>query len=133
MIAVGKTFGWDTFLHIHEHSTSPRKPVTAQVALGAETELPSGGRSRQRRNSSQRLGYLLAAGQTVAVPCIVRELADDNAVLTMGGWLGVPGTFSLFVEPDGLCVDCSLVSVKGNTIRVSTSNSRQERRPRLRS
>ena len=133
MIGLGKTFGWDKFLHIHEHSTSTDKSLTARIAASTEEDFAAIGRARQRRSSSQRVGYLLAAGQTTAVPCTIRELAADHAVLTMGGWLGVPGTFSLFVEPDGLCLDCSLVSMKGNTIRVSTSNSRQERRPRFRS
>ncbi|MEZ5871754.1 MAG: hypothetical protein R3D32_07880 [Nitratireductor sp.] len=105
--------------------------ITPVVALEAGSQAQI--RARQRRSNGQRVGYLLASGQTRAVPCTIRELGDTHAVLTMGGWLGVPEAFSLFVEPDGVCLDCCLLSVKGNSVRVSTSNSRQERRPRFRS
>ena len=51
---------------------------------------------RKRSARTERLGYILFDNQTATVPCRVREFSQEGAVLTMDGWMGVPGSFSLF-------------------------------------
>ena len=66
----------------------------------------------------QRLGYLLANGQTSAVPCVVRNLEAGGATLVVGGWLGIPNSFSLYVEPDQLRLECVIAERRGNAVTV---------------
>ena len=73
---------------------------------------------RIRSARTERLGYILFENQTATVPCRVREFSQEGAVLTMDGWMGVPGQFSLFVDPERSRFSCKVVSQKGNSARV---------------
>lgn len=85
-----------------------------------------------RNRRGQRLGYLVANGQTIPVPCTVRDFAAGTATLILGGWLGVPEAFSLYVEPDQLRLECRVASRRGNAVTVSFDEQLHEARPRLR-
>lgn len=74
---------------------------------------------RIRSARTERLGYILFENQTTTVPCRVREFSPAGAVLTMDGWMGVPGNFSLFVDPERSKYACKVVSQRGNSARVS--------------
>lgn len=74
---------------------------------------------RIRSARTERLGYILFENQTATVPCRVREFTQEGAVLTMDGWMGVPGSFSLFVDPERSRYACKVVSQRGNSARVS--------------
>lgn len=80
----------------------------------------------------QRLGYLIAGGQSIPVPCTVRDLGADTATLILGGWLGVPERFSLYVEPDGIRLECRIATRRGNAVTVEFDGRISEARPRLR-
>lgn len=71
-----------------------------------------------RPRRGQRLGYLVANGQTAPVPCIVRDLQPGLATLLVGGWLGIPERFSLHVEPDRVRLDCVIAERRGNAVTV---------------
>lgn len=75
--------------------------------------------SRLRSARTERLGYILFDNQTATVPCRVREFTQEGAVLTMDGWMGVPGSFSLFVDPENSKYTCKVISQRGNSARVS--------------
>ena len=65
------------------------------------------------------MGYLLFNGQPSGVPCGVREFSAEGAVLTMNGWMGVPDSFTLFIEPDSVKVDCKVMRKRGSKVQVS--------------
>ena len=73
---------------------------------------------RIRSARTERLGYILFDNQTATVPCRVREFSPEGATLTMDGWMGVPGNFSLFVDPERSRYSCKVVSQRGNSARV---------------
>ena len=73
---------------------------------------------RIRSARTERLGYILFENQTATVPCRVREFSKEGATLTMDGWMGVPGSFSLFVDPERSRYSCEVISQKGNSARV---------------
>jgi hypothetical protein len=74
---------------------------------------------RLRSARTERLGYILFENQTATVPCRVRDFTQEGAVLTMDGWMGVPGSFSLFVDPEHSRYRCTVISQRGNSARVS--------------
>lgn len=74
---------------------------------------------RLRSARTERLGYILFDNQTATVPCRVREFSHEGAVLTMDGWMGVPGSFSLFVDPENSRYSCKVISQRGNSAKVS--------------
>jgi len=88
--------------------------------------------SPARGRKGPRLGYLVANGQTMPVPCVVRDLGEGAATLVVGGWLGVPDSFSLYVEPDQLRLDCVIAARRGNALTVRFAAVSVEPRPRER-
>ncbi|MCF6321480.1 MAG: hypothetical protein L3J32_06890 [Rhizobiaceae bacterium] len=74
---------------------------------------------RIRSARTERLGYILFDNQTTTVPCRVREFGPEGATLTMDGWMGVPGSFSLFVDPERSRYSCTVISQRGNSAKVS--------------
>ena len=99
--------------------------------------MPGGRQSGEIRQSARprrghRLGYLMVNGQTAPVPCTVRDLAEGKATLIMGGWLGIPEQFSLYVEPDEIRLECRIAGRRGNAVTVSFDSLVNEARPRLR-
>jgi hypothetical protein len=71
-----------------------------------------------RTQKGQRLGYLIANEQTSPIPCVVRNLDADTATLMVGGWMGIPDSFSLYVEPDRLRLKCVIAGRRGNAVTV---------------
>ncbi|MCG6857915.1 MAG: PilZ domain-containing protein [Salaquimonas sp.] len=86
--------------------------------------------ARQRRG--QRLGYLVVNGQSFPVPCTVRDFGSGSATLLLGGWLGIPDQFSLYVEPDEVRLECRIAERRGNSVTVSFDGLVSEARPRIR-
>ncbi|MCB1464887.1 MAG: hypothetical protein KDJ90_21290 [Nitratireductor sp.] len=86
--------------------------------------------ARQRRG--QRLGYLVVNGQSFPVPCTVRDFGAGSATLLMGGWLGIPEEFSLYVEPDEVRLECRVAERRGNAVTIAYDGLVNEARPRFR-
>ena len=102
----------------------PAKPETAGIRLANAS-------ARQTRGSP-RIGYLLFDGQNADLPCALREFDGQSATLVLNGWLGVPGRFDLYVEPEGMRYACAITGRRGNAITVGLSEGRRETRPRSR-
>lgn len=79
-----------------------------------------------------RIGYLVFDGQVSDLPCALREYDGETATLVLNGWLGMPASFLLYVEPDGMRHSCSIVKRRGNAITVSLAEGSRETRPRSR-
>lgn len=88
------------------------------------------GRVNAQSRRARRHGYLVVNGQTSGFPCMVKDLTDQGAVVSLTGLLGVPTTFSLFIEPDGIKYGCSVTGTRGNTISVSFSSKEENQRYR---
>ncbi|MEC9342953.1 MAG: hypothetical protein VYD64_03815 [Pseudomonadota bacterium] len=86
--------------------------------------------ARPRRG--QRLGYLVVNGQSFPVPCTVRDFTAGSATLLLGGWLGIPDRFSLYVEPDEVRLECRVETRRGNAVTIAFDGLVSEARPRLR-
>ena len=89
-------------------------------------------RPAARLRRGQRLGYLVINGQSFPVPCTVRDFGEGSATLLMGGWLGIPEQFSLYVEPDEVRLECRVSSRRGNAVTIAYDGIVNEARPRLR-
>lgn len=64
------------------------------------------------------MGWLVVDGQTQGFHCNLREYGEAGAQLTVSGLLGIPDTFSLFVEPDSIRYACRVLRRKGNSVEV---------------
>lgn len=76
---------------------------------------------RQNRSSrrSLRHGYLAVEGQEGGFPCMIKNLNDDGATISLTGLMGIPENFSLFVEPESVRYTCEVSATKGNSINVN--------------
>lgn len=72
-----------------------------------------------RRRGAPRLAFLTIDGQEKGLPCTIREYSREGAVVTLSGWIGVPESFGLYVEPEGRRHTCRVLERKGNAVRVS--------------
>jgi hypothetical protein len=78
------------------------------------------------------IGYLLAPGQTRPLACPLREYGSASAVISISGWLAIPETFILYVEPDGMRHDCRVAERRGANVSVELLSAVREMRPRVR-
>ena len=76
------------------------------------------GQKRALSRRIPRMGKVIFGENSTPVHCAVKELAENTAVLTMTGWLGLPSNFTLFIEPDSIKADCRIILRKGSNIRV---------------
>lgn len=66
----------------------------------------------------QRMGRVVFSDDNNAVHCAVKNFSNDNAVLVMSGWMGLPSNFTLYVEPDSIRTQCRVIKRKGSNIQV---------------
>jgi len=64
------------------------------------------------------MAWLVVEGQTQGFHCTLREFSEDGAHLTVSGLMGIPETFSLYVEPDSIRFECRVILRKGSSVRV---------------
>ncbi len=64
------------------------------------------------------MGKVIFNESAAPVACAVKEFSRNGAVLSMTGWLGVPSTFTLYVEPDSVRADCRIINRKGSKVQV---------------
>ena len=81
-------------------------------------------KQRHSKNRNQlnkrlpRMGKVLFSPESTAIHCSVKNFTDTNATLTMTGWMGLPSSFTLFIEPDSIKTECRVISRKGSNIQV---------------
>jgi hypothetical protein len=66
----------------------------------------------------RRSGHVLVEGQARGFPCAISLISPEGATITAQGWLGVPDTFQLLINPDGSRHACRVKSRRGNTLTV---------------
>jgi len=76
------------------------------------------------------MGWLVVEGQTQGFHCNLRDYNDAGAHLTVSGLMGIPDTFSLFVEPDSIRYACRVILRKGNTVKVEFTGAAANNRYR---
>lgn len=65
-----------------------------------------------------RVGRVLFTADSSPVHCSVKNFTDEQAVLTMSGWMGLPSSFTLYIEPDSIRTQCRVIARKGSNIQV---------------
>lgn len=65
-----------------------------------------------------RIGWVVFSQQSNPVHCAVKEFTESRAVLTMSGWMGLPSSFTLYVEPDSIRAQCKVVRSSGSNVEV---------------
>jgi hypothetical protein len=73
---------------------------------------------RQPRRRQLKSGLICFNSRHSTLPCVVRDISDIGAKLTVTGSVGVPDTFELHVELDGTWVDCGVVWRRGEVVGV---------------
>ncbi|MEM7214965.1 MAG: hypothetical protein AAF423_05420 [Pseudomonadota bacterium] len=65
-----------------------------------------------------RIGWVVFSQHANPVHCSVKDFTEESAILTMSGWLGVPGEFTLYVEPDSIRAQCKVIRSNGSNVEV---------------
>lgn len=63
------------------------------------------------------------------LPCAVRDLSDQGARLRLSGSVDAPDTFELFIELDGVWVDCDVIWRSNDEIGVAFSSPKRQEAP----
>ncbi len=72
-----------------------------------------------------RVGRVLFSPESAPVHCSVKNFSDDKATLSMSGWMGLPSSFMLYIEPDSIKTNCRVISRKGSNIQVEFTEVEQ--------
>lgn len=110
---------WAVPLSLHSFANSAAEPGVRESTKGSALRQDSGRKPRR----AQRFAFMVIDGEKNRVPCRLREYSDEGALVTMGGWIGIPESFALQVEPDGILYDCRIVAKRNNAIRVTFENA----------
>ncbi|MGI9352044.1 MAG: hypothetical protein ACR2O3_10815 [Rhizobiaceae bacterium] len=94
--------------------------------MNLNTEKSGAGRKNRKARSVlsrriPRIGRVVFADESSAVHCSVKEFTQNRAILTMSGWLGLPSSFTLYVEPDSIRAKCKVVRSNGSNVEVLLS------------
>ncbi|MFY0613442.1 MAG: PilZ domain-containing protein [Hyphomicrobiaceae bacterium] len=63
------------------------------------------------------------------LPCAVRDLSEQGARLRLSGSVDAPDTFELFIELDGVWVDCDVIWRSNDEIGVAFSSPKRQEAP----
>ncbi|MEL7430654.1 MAG: hypothetical protein AAFN43_11730 [Pseudomonadota bacterium] len=86
---------------------------------GSLADKPAKQRGRAQLSARvPRMGKVVFSENSNPVHCAVKNFTQSHAVLTMSGWLGLPSTFVLFVEPDAIKAECRVIQRRGSNIKV---------------
>ena len=73
---------------------------------------------QQPRRRVLKSGLICFNARHSTLPCTVRDLSETGARLLVSGSLNAPDTFELFVELDGIWVDCEVAWRRADQIGV---------------
>ena len=79
----------------------------------------------QRNKRMPRTARVVFEGIDNAIHCQIRKFSENSAILTMGGWIGFPQEFSLYVEPDRVHARCKVLKRRGSTVEVTFAEVEQ--------
>lgn len=84
------------------------------------------GNTRSQLNKRlPRVGRVLFSPESAPVHCSVKNFTQENATLTMTGWMGLPSDFVMYIEPDSIRTNCRVISRKGSNIQVEFTQVEQ--------
>ena len=73
---------------------------------------------KQLRRRTLKTGLICFNARHSTLPCVVRDISDIGARLGVSGSINAPDTFELFVELDGIWVDCEVAWRRSDQIGV---------------
>jgi len=100
--------------------------TAGNAALKSEPEEP---RMTARRRMLKG-GMVCFNDRHSTLPCAVRDLSDQGARLRLSGSIDAPDTFELFIELDGVWVDCEVIWRSNDEIGVAFCSAQRQEAPR---
>ena len=92
------------------------------TSTGASAGTSARARSRVRLSKRMpRIGKIVISSDSAPVSCTVKNFNDNSAVLSMVGWIGLPSSFKLYIEPDNIMAHCQVTKQKGSSVQVEFS------------
>ena len=92
------------------------------MILSMSQEQPETNVEDDRRGATRRrvlkAGIVAFNGRHSTMPCVVRDLSDTGARLLVTSSIGVPDTFELIIELDGIEANCEVVTRTAREVRV---------------
>lgn len=82
------------------------------------------------RRRMLKAGMICFNDRHSTLPCTVRDLSDEGARLRLNGSVDAPDTFELFIELDGVWVECEVVWRSNNEIGVAFTSPKIQEAPR---
>ncbi len=98
------------------------------MIIGATETITQKKPTRNRNQLNKRLprvGRVLFSADSSPVHCSVKNFTEENATLTMSGWMGLPSNFTLYIEPDSIRTMCRVIARKGSNIQVEFTEVEQ--------
>lgn len=86
-----------------------------------------------RRSIRRRIlksGLICFNARHSTLPCVVRDFSENGARLRVTGSINAPDTFELFIELDGIWVDCEVVRRNGEEVGVEFTSEIKRVTPR---
>jgi len=87
-------------------------------AIAVENKRVTSANRSKLNNRLPRIGRVVFSDDNSAVHCAVKNFSSENAILVMSGWMGLPSSFTLYVEPDSVRAECRVINRKGSNIQV---------------
>ncbi|HEX4892301.1 MAG TPA: response regulator [Hyphomicrobiaceae bacterium] len=90
-------------------------------------------KTEQRRITRKRVlkgGVIAFSARHATIPCVVRDISEKGARLQVQNGAGVPDTFELIVELDGIEAHCAIVWRKPSEVGVEFLNGMTVHAPR---
>lgn len=87
-------------------------------AVAVESKKITPANRAKLNNRLPRIGRVVFSDDNSAVHCAVKNFSEETAVLVMSGWMGLPSSFTLYVEPDSVRAQCRVINRKGSNIQV---------------
>jgi hypothetical protein len=94
------------------------KIAEAERAANALADEPRIDARPSRRRRVLKAGIVASNDRRLTVACTVRDLSESGARLRADSSVGIPDTFELIVETDGLEANCEVVWRKGSEVGV---------------
>src|ERR1700694_1010097 len=99
-------------------STTPAQRRPYGLAVNAMTDAGDMEASSEARVASRRrvlkAGIVASNDRHLTVACTVRDMSASGARLRVAGSVGIPDTFELMIEVDGLEADCEVSWRRGD-------------------
>ena len=76
-------------------------------------------RRKHQRHRTLKSGKIIFNNKSCVVDCTIRNLSGKGAFLTVSSTVGIPESFELLIQPDGLIQTCRIIRKASNGFGVA--------------